>query len=156
MREELLQILEASPWHHHVEDDGEIRIAFVSEEAAWEGRVWLEEELGYLVFYGVCPVNASETRRARVSEICTRINCGLPAGCFELNFDSGECRVRTGLNLGEAEFDPLQIETALETNFALMSQYLPAILQAIYTEFPLTEILEAIENPEEGEEEGEA
>ncbi|MGH2410076.1 MAG: YbjN domain-containing protein, partial [Chloroflexota bacterium] len=66
-------------------------------------------------------------RRLAMAEFLTRANYGLPIGNFELDFEDGEIRFKTSIDLEEVEPNPLLVKHVIYANVIMMDRYLPGI-----------------------------
>jgi hypothetical protein len=82
-----------------------------------------------------------EERRMEVSHFLTRANYGLAAGNFELDFDDGEIRYKTAVQVTGETLDSMTIKRVVRTNGMAMETYLPGI-GAIITGTPAVPALE--------------
>lgn len=65
----------------------------------WSALVITDDENQRFVFYSLSPVDASPDRLAAMAELLHRVNHGLVEATFELDHDSGEVRLRTGIDV---------------------------------------------------------
>jgi hypothetical protein len=93
---------------------------------SWKFYAQVVEEQELILLYSICPVRAPEERRSDVANFLTRVNYGLSAGTFELDFDDGEVRCKTVLQL-EPELDPAKLKRSVRANGLAMETYLPAL-----------------------------
>ena len=96
----------------------------------WRFYAQVVEEQRLLLLYSICPVRAPEERRSEVSHFLTRVNYGLSAATFELDFDDGEVRCKTVLQL-DPEPDAAALKRSVRANGLAMETYLPAIESVI-------------------------
>jgi len=81
-------------------EDGSGFTVYVEGSAGdWSAIVLTDDEGLTFVFYSLAPVDATEETMAAFSEFCHRANNGLLTGTFELDHDTGEVRLRTGIDL---------------------------------------------------------
>ncbi len=113
-----------------------MRIPFEGANGRW--LVFARDDDGALLrFYALCPVGADgERQRAALLELVARINHGLPLATFELDVESGELRVRTGVDaeplaLATPEVVDAHVSAALYACAAALDLYLPAILRVL-------------------------
>lgn len=86
----------------------------------------------YLVVQSVVPPVAPDGDEVRVLELLTRINDGLVAGCFELNFDDGTIRLRSSVPvsaLADVEHDVLVdfVTDVVTANVLTADKFVPAL-----------------------------
>lgn len=92
----------------------------------WKFYAQVVEEQQLILLYSICPVRAPEERRSHVADFLTRVNYGLSAATFELDFDDGEVRCKTVLQL-EPDLDAGQLKRSVRANGLAMETYLPAL-----------------------------
>lgn len=80
-----------------------------------------------VLLFSVCPLRVPSDRRAEASLFLTHANHGLVAGNFELDFDDGEIRYKTVLQIHEDGIDPTTLRNAVRSNGLAMETYLPGI-----------------------------
>ncbi len=66
-----------------------------------------------------------------MAEFITRANYGLPLGCFEMQFDEGEVRFRTSINLESEQFSFGLLHPLFYANNAVMDRYFRGITMVI-------------------------
>ena len=120
-------LLEESSYDFQVADDEEVlRIAISAPEGDWMVYVRVMPS-GPCMVYSKPEFDAASEHRAATSEFITRVNFGILAGNFEMDFADGECRFKTAFDSnGESVPDVVFINT-LEANLANMHKYLPAL-----------------------------
>ncbi|MGF1505804.1 MAG: YbjN domain-containing protein [Anaerolineae bacterium] len=92
----------------------------------------VREEEYQVIFYAVCPVNAPENKRHGISEFISRANFGLVIGNFEMDFDNGEIRYKTSIDVEGGELTPPLMRNMVLVTISMMDRYLPGILHVIY------------------------
>jgi len=109
-----------------------LRVDFAGASGRW---TCLGLEAGVhqgLVLISVGPVACPEEARARTAELCLRANQGLIFGSLELDFDSGEVRLKTSVPTPDGTLTPELCATLLDTNLAAFDRHLPAVMSVIY------------------------
>ena len=66
-----------------------------------------------------------------MAEFLTRANYGLIVGNFELDFDDGEVRYKTSLDVEDAELLPALLAHIVYANVTNMDRYLPGIVAVL-------------------------
>jgi hypothetical protein len=107
-------------------------MGFQGESGQWNCYAQAREEEGQFIFYSVCPVNAPESKRMAVAEFLTRVNCGLFVGNFELDFDDGEIRYKTSIDIEGDRLVPALVGPLVYANVLMMDRYLPGLMSVIY------------------------
>ena len=93
----------------------------------WKFYAHVVEEQDLILLYSVCPFRVPEERRSEVSEFLTRVNYGLAAGNFELDFADGEVRYKTALQRHVDGLDAATLKRAVRANGIAMETYLPGV-----------------------------
>jgi hypothetical protein len=94
---------------------------------SWSFYAHVIEDKELILLYSICPVRAPEGRRHEMSQFLTRTNYGLVQGNFELDFDDGEIRYKTVLQLHGGELDSDAVRRLVRANGIAMETYLPGI-----------------------------
>lgn len=94
---------------------------------SWKFYAQVVEEQALILLYSVCPVRVPEERRVEASSFLTRANYGLAAGNFELDFEDGEIRYKTALQLQGDRLDAATLKRLVRANGIAMETYLPGI-----------------------------
>jgi hypothetical protein len=128
------------------------------EKGSVIGTVWADESTTYrslfviedeskFVFYTQAPHPVPERLRAAAALMVTRANWGLPTAAIELDVDTGETRVRCGVDLGEQPEPTLSVlRQAVLANVAVSTVYLPGLALVCAGADPET-VIASIEGP---------
>ena len=81
-----------------------------------------------------------------MAEFISRANFGLMIGNFELNFDDGEVRYKTSLDVEDTAINFNLIKNLVYANITLMDHYYGGIMKVIYSDKTAAELIEEIEN----------
>jgi hypothetical protein len=108
---------------------------------SWKFYAQVVEEQAVILLYSVCPERVPVERRLEASSFLTRANYGLAAGNFELDFDDGEIRYKTVLQLQGDRLDAATLKRLVRANGIAMETYLPGI-GAVITGTPAVPVLE--------------
>ena len=106
-----------------------LRTAYKGDNAQCTCYARAREDAQQLVFYSLLPVNVPEDKRLAVAELLTRINCGLIIGNFELDFEDGEVRAKTSIDVENDRLSKALIKQMVYANVFLMDDYIPAIMR---------------------------
>ena len=93
----------------------------------WKFYAQAVEEQGLILLYSICPLRAPGERRSELAQFLTRANYGLAVGNFELDFEDGEIRYKTVLQLQGDEVDSSTLKRLVRANGIAMETYLPGI-----------------------------
>src|SRR5262245_4344882 len=108
----------------------------------------VDEEKQWLTFYSYLPVNAPDDRLMDVAEFVCRANRGMRIGNFELDFDDGEVRYKTSIDIEGGELTSKMIENLLRANLSTMNRYFKGLMELIYGHGDAEELIRQIEAPE--------
>ena len=141
-----LAFFEAESWPvMQIENRSLLGMVFQGESGTWNCYAGGSEEPEQWVFYSVCPVSAPAANRAAVAELLTRANYGLVIGNFEMDFEDGEIRYKTGIDVCGDRLTPALIRQMVYANVATMDIYLPGILSVIYGDVSAAEAVAQVE-----------
>jgi hypothetical protein len=118
---------------------------FQGENGTWVCYAHAREEQKLFIFYSVCQVNAPEDKRMAVAEFLTRANYGLLIGNFELDFNDGEIRYKTSIDVEGDRPSPALVQQLVYANVLTMDRYLPGIMTVIYGSASPAEAIAEIE-----------
>ncbi len=112
--------------------------------------------------YSICPLRIPVDRRSAMAEFLIRANYGLVIGNFEMDYDDGEVRYKTSLDVEEMEDLAGPMDTAEDAgptfvllrhivyaNVAAMDRYLPGILAVLAGSQTPAEAVERIDESRE-------
>ena len=126
--------------------DGVLQMTFRGENGQWMCFAQAREELRQFIFYSVCPVTIAADKRLAIAEFITRANYGLIIGNFELDFDDGELRYKTSLDVEAADLTSGLIRPVVYANVITMDRYLPGALAILYGNTLPVEAISRAEN----------
>jgi hypothetical protein len=131
----LNEFLQQEDWDFQfVESVGICRMSFSGDTGSWACLAQARELHQQVVFYSICPLRVPEPRRQPMSEFLTRANYGIVVGNFEMDFDDGEVRYKTSLDLEdvtEPSVLPAMLSHLVYANVTAMDHYLPGILAVL-------------------------
>jgi hypothetical protein len=139
--------MEEDDWpHQQLDDHPVLRTGFSSDAGQWTCYAHVREEREQLVFYSVFPFAIPAEKRPAMAELITRANYGLLLGNFEMDFEDGDLRYKTSLDVEGAELTSALVSSILYANVLTMSQYFPAIMNVLYSDTSPAEAITKIEN----------
>ncbi len=128
-----------------VEDPALVQTQFQGENGQWFCFAQAKDSVGQLVFYSICPVKAPKDKNTALAEFLTRVNFGLLMGNFEMDFEDGQIRFKTSLDVEGDRLTEALVKNLVYANVFVTDQYLPGILKAIYSDTSPAAILAEIE-----------
>ena len=104
-----------------------LRLGFDGRGGRFPCYVECHEELGQLVFFCLRPGSVPAAQRPKVAEYLMRVNCRLNVGGFELNFDDGTVRFRSGIDVEGRGLDAVLLSHLALLSVATMDKFMPGI-----------------------------
>ncbi len=118
---------------------------FQTDTGQWMCYAQTREKSNQLVVYSLCPLSIPATKLPQVAEFITRANFGLTFGNFEMNYQDGEVRFKTSVDLGEDQLSLSVTRQVVYANLILMDKYLPGIMKVLYSDTPPADVIAGIE-----------
>lgn len=129
----IVEFFEEDEWDFHwVKGMPVLSMGFNGKNGKWLCYAQAREDQQQFVFYSVCPINVPDNRRHAVAEFITRANYGMIIGNFEMDFNDGEVRYKTSIDVEGDQLRPQLIRQMVYANVIIMDRYLPGVLAVIY------------------------
>lgn len=110
-----------------------LTLNYSGKNGHWQCYAQAREPQQQLVFYSVFPVNAAPDQRPLMAEFITRANYGMVIGNFEMDYDDGEIRYKTSVDVeGSLVTLPL-IRQLVYANISITDHYFPALMRVMYS-----------------------
>lgn len=132
-------------WPLSGDDSHLIRTAFKGTSGQWSCAGRVLEDLEIVLFYSICPALAPEDRRYAIAEFLMRANYGMYIGNFEMDFDDGEIRFKSSVDVEGVESDAL-FKQLVYMNISTMDRYFPGIMAVLYSNTNPVDALRMIED----------
>ncbi|MBZ0279494.1 MAG: YbjN domain-containing protein [Anaerolineae bacterium] len=144
---QMLFFFEQDEWpFDQIENLPAVRTGFSGDNGQWMCYAHAREETEQFVFYSVLPVNIPANKRDAAAEFITRANYGMVIGNFEMNYEDGEIRYKTSLDVEGDELRFALIKQAVYANVATVDRYLPGLMTVIYADARPADAVAKIEN----------
>jgi hypothetical protein len=127
-----------------------LRLEYEGDNGSWFCYARVREDADQLVFLSVLSEKAPEDKRMAIAEYLTRANFGLNIGNFEMDFDDGEIRYKTSIDVTDATLTPGLIDPLVKASLVAMDDYLPGIRSVIAGETTPSEAIEKVHEEQEG------
>ncbi len=127
------------------EDRPILSMAFSGKNGTWTCYARVEEEKYIFLYYSYCPVKVPEDKRLIMADFLTRANYGLYIGNFEMDFNDGEVRYKTSIDVEGTELNTALITRVVYDNLAVMDRYLPGIMSVVFGGASPTEAIAQVE-----------
>jgi hypothetical protein len=129
--EEIINFFIKDDWpFSKIQGESVLQTAFQGQNGKWNCYAKAREEDEF-VFYSIGHVNAPENKRTAIAEFIARANYGTIIGNFELDYDDGEIRYKTSIDVEGSNLTFDLIKQLVYTNVTMMNEYLPGILSVI-------------------------
>ncbi|BAY90666.1 MULTISPECIES: YbjN domain-containing protein [unclassified Tolypothrix] len=122
-----------------------LRLACQGKNGQWNCYALANEEQQQFLFYSICPLEVPSLNRSAIAEFLTRANYGMVIGNFEFNFDTGEIRCKTSIDVTGDRITSSLIERLVYANVITLDQYLPGILAVIAGKLSPTDAIALVE-----------
>ena len=147
----LIDYMEEEDWKYEIlEGETIIRFHFKGRSGRLLCYGEVDEEKCWLIFYSYLPVNSPPDKMGHVAEFVARANRGMRIGNFELDFDDGEIRYKTSIDVDGGELSDKMIDNLLRANLTTTDRYFNGLMELIYGDRPAVEIIRKIETPPGG------
>ncbi|MEO8608701.1 MAG: YbjN domain-containing protein [Chloroflexota bacterium] len=146
MLSQLVRFFEDDGWpFEQISDLPALRTSFSGENGKWTCYAHAREEVHQFVFYSLLPVNTPSEKLDAMAEFMTRANYGMIVGNFELNYEDGEVRYKTSIDIGDGDLSLLLVKQLVYPNVATMDLYLPGLMAVIYSNTSATDAITKVE-----------
>ena len=86
-----------------------------------------------------------EDKRERIAEYITRANFGMRIGNFEMDYEDGEIRFKTSIDVEGSRLTYPLVRPLVIVNLQMMDHYLPGITRIIETDITPKEAIALVE-----------
>lgn len=146
----LIEFLEEDQWDFQwVTGMSILNMSFTGKSGSWACYVQAREREQQVVFYSVLPIRVPADKRQIVAEFITRANYGMVIGNFEMDYEDGEVRFKTSMDVEGFELIAPMIRQLVYSNLVITDRYMPGIMRVIYSDDSPSEILEEIEGQDQ-------
>jgi hypothetical protein len=126
------QFFHDEDWEYQrLEPRGILRMGFTGDSGNWLCFAQARDAQRQIAFYSICPLRVPEARRMHVAEFLARANYGLVIGNFEQDWDDGEVRYKTSLDVEDCELSGTLFSHIVYANVTTMDRYLPGLIAVI-------------------------
>lgn len=100
-----------------------LRIEYAGASGPWTMFARVRDDAEQVIVLSQFPTSVPSERRGPMAEFITRANYGLNIGNFEMDFDDGEVRFRTSVDVEGTELDAVMVGSLVGANLAVMDDY---------------------------------
>ena len=129
----MVKYFERDGWpYEQVEGQTILRLGYRADEIAWTcyAQALLDDQ--QFAFYSIAPVKVSPARLARVAEYITRANFSLILGNFEMDWETGEVRYKTSIDVEDDRLSYALWRPVVYANVFITERYLPGLIAVVY------------------------
>ncbi len=142
-----VQFFKEEEWVYvEIEGKPALSLNYAGKSGTWSCFAKAEEDKQMMLFYSYCPVKVPENKRPLVGDFLTRANYGLLIGNFEMDYNDGEVRYKTSIDVEGDKLSVALVKRLVYDNLAVMDRYLPGVLSVIYGGASPTEAIAQVEN----------
>lgn len=120
-------------------------LSFRGNNGQWNCYAIPKEESQQFIFYSLCPLSVPEDKRQAIAEFITRANYDMIIGNFELDFNDGNIRYKTSIDVEGFQLNSSLIKPIVYHNVMTMDRYLPGILAILEGNLSPSEAIDQIE-----------
>jgi hypothetical protein len=145
--ETMVKFFEADDWNFTPLPDQPVLSTGVSgKNGKWRCYAKAREEQSQFLFYSVCDTNVPEHKRPDIAEFLTRANYGLLIGNFEMDYNDGEVRYKTSIDVEDDDLSMELIRNMVYANVTMMDRYLPGMMAVIWGNVAPLEAIKMVED----------
>jgi hypothetical protein len=124
-----------------------LRLPFQGKGGRWNcyAQIRVTRDVEQVLFYSVLPLNVPADKLPAIAEFITRANHGMALGNFELDFNDGEVRYKTSVDVTETEITSSLLRPIIYTNVLMMDKYMSGLMAVVYADMSPAEAVKQIE-----------
>ena len=146
MFDTMLEFFKQDEWpYRQIEGQETLSLNFSGKNGGWACYARANAEKEIVLFYSYCPVKAPEDKRPVLADFLTRANYGLYIGNFEMDFNDGEVRYKTSIDVEGNGLSTALVKRLAYDNVSVMDKYMPGIMSVIYGGASPTEAIAQVE-----------
>ncbi|NEO84784.1 MAG: YbjN domain-containing protein [Spirulina sp. SIO3F2] len=144
---EAIAFFEAENWsYEQLKGQPILRSLYQSNVGKWLCITQVDEINQVLTFYSIGQTAIVMEKRNAIAELLMTLNYGgVLLGNFELDFQDGELRYRTGIQVKGSQLKPALIKNVVYANVLAMEQYLPLIEAVAHGELTVGNAIRRLE-----------
>ncbi|MGK7946364.1 MAG: YbjN domain-containing protein, partial [Microcystaceae cyanobacterium] len=130
--EPVIQYFEDDDWKFMEVSPGEaLKMGVSGRNGEYDCYAITNEERQTFRFVSQVPIKVPEEQRVLMAEFLTRANYGLSIGNFEMDFEDGEIRYKTSIDVEGDRLTPALVENLVNINVITVDRYFPGMMKVI-------------------------
>ncbi len=117
---------------------------WMGANGVWVCYLHARERDAQLIVYSVMTEDVPAERRPAVAEFLTRVNYAMTIGNFEMDYDDGEVRYKTSVDVEGDRLSMAMVQQLFALNVATMDLFLPGIEAVVRGDGSPAEVLVAL------------
>jgi hypothetical protein len=142
----MVSLFQEEEWAFKQLDSSTLYLLFQGKNGQFNCYARAREAQQQFVFYSLCPVKVPQKKRKQLGEFVCRANFGMIIGNFELDFNTGEIRYKTSIDIKDNFLTEETLKQLVYTNVLTLDQYLPGIEAVISSKTSPEEAIAQIES----------
>lgn len=131
--EALVQFLESESWSYStLNPPTALKIGFQGKNADFNCYLQERPDQEQLVIYSIVPVRTPDERMQQAVEFITRANFGLIIGNFEFDYQDGEIRFKTSIDVENVEITGPLLSHLIYANVLTADRYMPGLFRVLF------------------------
>ncbi len=124
-----------------------LRLPFQGKGGRWNcyAQIRVTRDVEQILFYSVLPLNVPADKLSAIAEFITRANYGMALGNFELDFNDGEVRYKTSVDVTDTDITGNLLRPLIYTNVLMMDKYMSGLMAVVYADMSPAEAVKQIE-----------
>jgi hypothetical protein len=144
--ESVIQYFEDDDWKFMEVAPGEaLKMGVSGRNGEYDCYAIANEERQTFRFVSQIPIKVPENQRILMAEFLTRANYGLSIGNFEMDFEDGEIRYKTSIDVEGDRLTPTLVENLVNINVITVDRYFPGMMKVLYGGILPEEAIRAVE-----------
>lgn len=123
-----------------------VSLRYSGAHGSFDCYAYARDEQEQFVFYAVCSMKAPPDRRRDVAEFLSRANYGMIIGNFEIDFDDGEVRYKSAIDVEGEDLSFTLAKNVVYPAVLMMDKYFEGLMRVIYGAADPAAIIQEIEN----------
>lgn len=142
----IVSFFQEEEWTFKQLDNSMLHLLFQGKNGQFNCYARAREAQQQFIFYSLCPVKVPQKKRKQLGEFVCRANFGMIIGNFELDFNTGEIRYKTSIDIKDSFLTEETLKQLVYTNVLTMDQYLPGVEAVLSSKTSPEEAIAQIES----------